>query len=104
MSARVEVKIETDGSGPGTVISINGVPLDDLAEFNLSVRAQGNVKVQGRRYNEKYGVWEPFSYFGGDFEKLTMKRVEKPTKDRMIGGQVGGNGVSSRIGVDEYED
>jgi hypothetical protein len=72
---RIKIEIETDGTGPGSTIRMDGEALDNVYEFHLSILSNGRLKIQGVRGNERTSRREPFSYYGpGDVEKIAAAR------------------------------
>lgn len=66
----MKIEIDTDGSGEGTNIKLNGVMQLTLKEFNFSVRALKKCKLQIERLDEKTNKFEFLSFYGEDFKKF----------------------------------
>ena len=64
----MKILIETTSDWFDTKISLNGRIIEDLKEFQLSVRAGKKAKLQMIR--EIAGRNEFLSYYGADFGKL----------------------------------
>lgn len=64
----MKIVIETDGTGVNTEIFLNGIKQEKVAEFNISINANKNVKLQMVREIDK--AMMPVSYFAGDFKKF----------------------------------
>ena len=70
----MRIIIETDGTGRNTEIYFNGEKQTNLNEFQMTIRALRNVKIQ--LVKEIDGKKEFLSYYGDDLKKYD--EVNKP--------------------------
>jgi hypothetical protein len=71
----ITIEVETDGTGPGTTLKMDGIPMPCIYEFHLSILSNGRLKIQGVRGFQDSARREPFSYYGpGDVEKIASAR------------------------------
>lgn len=84
----MKLEIETDGSGDGTRIIINGVEQDDLTFFEFSVNTERSNKAALEMMKRVKGKWIPLRFYGPGIEEFDKaSELDKKENVNVIGNK-----------------